>query len=155
MTPTLISSRPHHVGRVLIIWVQTQAPTVFGPFMAARPSTEVINDYLVAHAAQLLASLVNVELYNALTMIAQDGSLATFPPLKYATLADIQTELRAFYSTATMLEAVMIGDYLNSRTDAVLRNLFGFTQPQVNTLRTNKLVPAATIAANVRASAGA
>lgn len=155
MTPTLISSQTYRTNRIRIIWVQTQNQIVFGPFMTIRPDTETVNDYLLAHATRLLESLVEIELNSALSLIAKDGSLAIVPPLVYTTVGDVRIALRSFYLSATMLESVMLGDYLNSLADATLRNLFNFTQAQVNNLRTNKLSPAATIAANIRAASGA
>ena len=56
---------------------------------------------------------------------------------------------------ATQLQAVLIGDL---RADLTRRpaggRAFSLAAGQVATLRTNKLTPAATLAASIRASAG-
>jgi hypothetical protein len=63
--------------------------------------------------------------------------------------------LRSGYQSATRIEAIFAGDFLASLTDTQLRNLFGMTQGEVTTLRTNKLTPAANAAATIRATTGA
>lgn len=63
--------------------------------------------------------------------------------------------LRAEFANATRTEAIMIGDYLNTLTNAQIANAFEITTGQASTLRTNKLAPAAALADSIRASTGA
>ena len=118
-------------------------------------SVSLVTAFLTANAAALLESLVASETADRLALIVQSGSLAVVPALKCAALNDVQDALRAFYAAATRNDAIMVGDYLNSLTDAQLRTLFSMTAAQVTTLRTNKLAPAASLASSIRAATGA
>jgi len=112
-----------------------------------------LNAALSAYAIILGNNLRDAEIaYNVLTIISV-GSLAS-PTLVYSTAAQNFAALRAAYKDATQVQAVMIGDFLNTLTDAQLQNAFNLTAAQVTSLRTNKLQPAATLAAQVRATAG-
>ena len=55
----------------------------------------------------------------------------------------------------TQTQAVMSADYLATLTNAQLMAAFGLTLTQVQTLRTNKLTPAVSLAASIRSSTGA
>jgi hypothetical protein len=112
------------------------------------------NAALVAYAITLETGLEAAEIASNIQDVATNGSLAT-PRLLFTTAAQNFAALRAVYQFATQVQAIMIGDYLSARTDAQLQTAFSMTAGQVTTLRTNKLTPAASAAATIRAAAGA
>jgi hypothetical protein len=109
---------------------------------------------LVAFAVTLAGNLRLSEIINNIQEAATRGMFAAIT-LVHSTAAENGTALRAIYQFATELQAVMIGEYLNTLTNPQLMNVFGMTNTQVNNLRTNKLVPAANAAATIRGSTGA
>lgn len=108
---------------------------------------------LAADAIQLAADIQAAEIAGNVADVLANGSLAT-PHLNYSTAAQNFAALRTAYAIAGNGAAVMIGDFLNTLTSAQLQAAFGLTAGQVTTLRTNKLQPAATLAASWRASTG-
>jgi hypothetical protein len=114
----------------------------------------MLNATMSARATQTGDSLANEEVAENIGRILIDGSLATVTAV-YATLAAIRAGLRAAYQSATRTDAIMLGDFLSSLTDPQLQTLFSMTAGQVTTLRSNKLTPAANVAATIRASTGA
>lgn len=109
---------------------------------------------MTGRVAGLLNQLRDAEIDKNVAAIKFDGSLAVYT-LDYSTVDENFAALRLAYQDASRVEAIMMGDFLSARTDAQLRNLFGYTQTQVNNLRTNKLTPAASAAATIRATTGA
>ena len=109
---------------------------------------------LAAYAAILLDILRDREIGANIASVLSEGSLATVT-LKHSTAGQNRSALRDAYRTATRTEAVMIGDYLNTLTNAQLATAFNITTGEAATLRTNKLEPAATIASGIRAATGA
>jgi hypothetical protein len=108
---------------------------------------------LNAMVAQRLADRSQAEIARNIFDVVSRGSLAT-PRLKASTAAQNFAALRIEYQTASQLTAIMIGDFLSTLTDAQLQTAFGISAGQVTTLRTNKLTPAASAAATIRAAAG-
>ena len=108
---------------------------------------------LAVYATQLAANLKQAEISGNIARIVTKGSLAV-TILDHSTVDENFAVLRTYYKTATELEAIMSGDFLSARTDAQLKNLFGYNQAQVDNLRTTKLTPAAQAAAEIRAAAG-
>lgn len=108
---------------------------------------------LASYATQLVSDTRLGEIGKNLADVSINGSLAT-PTTVYSTAAQNFTALRAVYQFATQVQAIMIGDFLNTLTDLQLQNAFSITAGQVTTLRTNKLTPAASAAATIRASVG-
>ena len=106
-----------------------------------------------AHAADLGVNLELAEVAANVMGITTIGSLFS-PIFIYSTVAENVAALRLAYASATQLQGVMIGDFLNSLTDGQLQTAFGMTFLQVTTLRTNKLIPAANLAASIRATTG-
>jgi hypothetical protein len=104
--------------------------------------------------AGLLAQLTEAEINKNVANILFDGSLAVYT-LDYSTVDQNFAALREAYKTATRVEAIMAGDFLQARTNAQLQNLFGMNNTQVNNLRNTKLIPAANAAASIRAATGA
>jgi hypothetical protein len=109
---------------------------------------------LAARAASLPALARDREIAKNIFDIKQLGSLAT-PTFVYSTVAQNVAALRVAYKNATQLDAIFIGDFLSSCTDAQLMAAFGLTLPQVTTQRTVRLTPAANAAATIRAAVGA
>lgn len=113
-----------------------------------------LNAALAAYAVTLAADITAREIARNVADVLANGSLAS-PTLNYSTAAANFAALRAAYQTATRVDAIMIGDFLSTLTDAQLQTAFGLTSGQVTTLRANKLTPAANAAATIRAAAGA
>lgn len=112
-----------------------------------------VNAALAAYAA-ILASNINLgEIASNIAAVTANGSLAVIT-FVYSTAAENRTALRVAYQFSTRTEAIMIGDFLSSLTDVQLQTIFAMTAGQVTTLRTNKLTPAASLAASIRAAAG-
>ena len=108
---------------------------------------------LAAYAIQLTSDIQLREIAQNIGDVTANGSLAT-PKLIYSTAAQNFAALRAVYQFATQVQAVMIGDFLNTLTDLQLQNAFSLTSAQVTSLRTNKLIPASNAAATIRATTG-
>lgn len=108
---------------------------------------------LAARATQISADITAGEIANNMASVLLLGSLAV-AALNYSTAAANFAALRTAYATATQVQAIMIGDFLSSLTNAQLQTAFGMTAGQVTTLRTNKLTPAANAATTIRASVG-
>lgn len=110
---------------------------------------------LAASAAALAASERETEIEGNIARVRTEGRLAAPLSLEESTAAQNASALREAYRNGTRTEAIMIGDFLDSLTDTQLRNAFGLTAAQVTNLRTNKLAPAASAAATIRAATGA
>lgn len=108
----------------------------------------------LARVAQINAGIIAAEISANLASVLSMGSLATVTIMDSNVAANVAV-LRAAYAVATQVQAIMIGDYLSTLTNVQLQNAFGMTAGQVTTLRTNKLTPAATAAATIRAAVGA
>lgn len=109
---------------------------------------------LAARAITLASDIANAEIAQNVAAVVANGSLAVLT-FNYSTALQGRNALRAAYLTATQVQAIMIGDFLSSLTDAQLQAAFSMTAGQVTTLRTNKLTPAASAAATIRATTGA
>jgi hypothetical protein len=109
---------------------------------------------LADYATRLLDALRDTEIARNVSAVMADGRLAV-TTTDYSTAMQGINALRVAYQSATRTEAIFIGDFLGSLTDAQLRNAFDITQGQVTTLRTNKLTPAETAATTIRAASGA
>ena len=131
-----------HLGVVHESWYRMQTPAFD------------INAALVAGAVRVADELAQAEIVENIAAIKSDGSQA-IPVFQHSTPWQNQDALRLAYKTASRLEAVMVGDFLSTLTDAQLRSVFSMTAAQVTQLRTDKLTPAANFAATLRAAAGA
>lgn len=109
---------------------------------------------LAARAKSLGDGLQNAEITANIAQIVAEGRLAELT-FEHSTPAQNRTALRQAYQSATRTEAIFIADFLNTLTDGQLQSAFGLTPPQVANLRANKLAPAAAIADEIRAAAGA
>ena len=109
---------------------------------------------MAARVADINADLIAQEIAANIDAVTADGSLAA-PVLNYSTAAQNFAVLRASYAGMTRVQAIMTGDFLSSLTNGQIQTAFEMTAGQVTTLRANKLTPAATAAATIRAAAGA
>lgn len=153
LTSVILSDAVQKDGRRLITELHTDQYGVSYPrgYMCAALFDAV--SQLSADATQLIADLAAGEINTNVNAVISLGSLAS-PTLQYSSATQNFAALRLAYATATQTQAVMIGDFLNTLTDTQLQNAFGLTAAQVTTLRTNKLQPAATLAASIRSTTG-
>jgi hypothetical protein len=108
---------------------------------------------LTTNAVTAEAVLRDQEIAQNVANIITNGRFADVT-LDYSTAAQNRAGLRQAYQPAVRTEAIMIGDFLNTLTDAQLQNVFNLTAPQVATLRNNRLIPAASLADSIRATTG-
>lgn len=108
---------------------------------------------MAARVAGINASLIADEIAANVAQVMTLGSAATVT-LIHSDVAGNAAALRTAYANATNLQSVMIGDYLATLADGLLRVAFGLTVNQVTALRTSKLTPAANLAASLHASTG-
>lgn len=108
---------------------------------------------MAARVPSINASLIIDEIAANVADVLVNGSLAT-PRLVYSTAAQNFAGLRVAYATATREDAIMIGDFLDTLTNGQLATAFSITVGAAATLRTNKLDPAAALAASIRSSVG-
>jgi hypothetical protein len=135
--------REHHTDHLGVVHVITYLAAAGHDAAAA----------LLARVATIEASLRDQEIAANMASVVTEGRFAEVT-LVHSTVAQNRAALREAYRSATRVEAIMIGDYLNSLTNAQLQSAFGLTSAQVNTLRTNKLAPAAANADSIRATTG-
>jgi hypothetical protein len=129
-----------HIGVQYLVTYLGEAVTNASAVMAAR-------------AAQINAGIEASEIVSNVGEIMTLGSQAA-PVTNYSTGVQNFEALREVYRLATRTEAIFIGDFLSSLTNAQLQAAFSMTAGQVTTLRANKLTPAATLAASIRSAAG-
>ncbi len=138
------------------VWVTEQHTDQLGitydiVYLAANPT--IIAAHLATSATNVWNQLVASEIANNINMVEALGKYAT-PTVNYSTSAQNAATLPIIYAAATQVQAIMIGDYLNTLTALQLENAFGWTAAQVATLQANWLVPAAAAAATIRSAAG-
>ena len=153
VSSVIASQTAQRDGRISVHEIHTDSLGVLWDHFYLALATDNLATALAAYAVILAGNLTQTEIANNITAVSTIGSLAT-PTFVYSTPAQNATALRAFYATTTQAQAVMIGDYLNTLSSAQLQAAFGLTAGQVTTLQTNKLQPAATLAASIRATAG-
>lgn len=154
MQSLIASISPQADGRRWVQEVHTDAYGVQYSVTWLAQASDDAQAVMTARAVQMDADLIAGEVAANIASVLANGSLATVA-VKYSTLAQNRTALRAAYLAATKQDAIMIGDFLSAQTTATLQALFGMTSAQVTTLRTNKLSPAASAASTIRASSGA
>lgn len=109
--------------------------------------------HLAATAVQLIADLTSAEINNNVNQVMLLGSLAN-PVLLFSLAVDNFAALRVAYATMTQVQAVMAADFINTLTNAQISTAFNISLGTAATLRTNRLAPAATIAASIRSAVG-
>ena len=154
VTSTIISQTPQADGRIAVReQFVDQLGNIFDRFYLALP-TDNLSAILASNAIDLAAQQAASEIANNINQIFTNGSLAV-TTFNYSTQAANFAALRAAFLTATRQDAIMVGDFFNSLTSAQLQAAFSISAAQVTTLKTNKLTPAATLAASIRANVGA
>jgi hypothetical protein len=113
-----------------------------------------LDSALAAYALRLLDELRDAEIARNVGNVLANGREAETTTV-YSTAMQNINALRVAYQSASRTEAIFIGDFLGSLTDAQIRAAFDITQGQVTTLRTNKLTPAENAANTIRAASGA
>jgi hypothetical protein len=154
VSSVITADSPQKDGRRWIGEAHTDQVAVIHTFTYLAPNAAWdANAAMTARVPIINGDLTAGEIGANVAAVTALGSVAV-PTFVYSTVPTNVAALRAAYATATHEQAVMIGDYLSSLTDAQLETAFGLTAGQVATLRTNKLTPAATLAASIRAAAG-
>jgi hypothetical protein len=99
--------------------------------------------------------LAAAEMSRNISQIDRDGIEPLNPviTLQHTTIDQLGAEVRARFQSATGAKAAVIAEWLLTRTDAQLRNAFGMTQTQVNSLKT-RLQSKVTILTNLRNQTG-
>src|SRR5579864_3404309 len=98
------------------------------------------NAQLAGNAANILAALAAAEVASNFAQVEALGSLAS-PVTHYSTAAQNTAALSATWKTLTQTQAIMIGDYLNTLSLAVLESVFGWTPAQAQNISTTYLIP--------------
>lgn len=148
-----VDRRPAN-GRGMVVCEHVWDDGQIEPAVFEAHSSEDANSRLAAQISAREAGRVRAEINSNVNQVMANGSLAVIV-IHASTNAQNLAALREAYQSATKIEAIMIGDFLSSLTDANLRNIFSMTQTQLNNLRSNKLAPAATAATTIRATVGA
>lgn len=111
------------------------------------------NSHLATSAANIIPQVAILEIASNMASVATFGSLAA-PQFNFSTVAANVAALRIIYAGASQAQAIMIGDFLNSLSNAQLQSAFGLTGQQVTNLRANTLSPAAVQATQIRSAVG-
>lgn len=141
-------------GRRYIREVHTDHVGVEHVVMFLAPADWNAQLAMTARVPTLETSLRDAEIADNIADAAANGQFATIT-LIHSTSAQNGAAVRAAYQSMSRTEAIFVGEYLSTLSDATLRNIFGMTQTQVNNLRATKLTPAANLAASIRAATGA
>lgn len=137
-------------------YVRETHTDAFGDFVACEYLAADGTDYAAVMTARAIAideEKKQSEISRNIASISEHGSLAV-TLFKYSTKAENISPLREAYRRAGRETCIMIADYLATLTDAQLRNIFGKTQAQVDTLRADKLTPAIDLANKIRNAGG-
>lgn len=118
------------------------------------PAGTDLSAELAAYAVALGNELRDGEIASNINDIINNGRFAV-PSLSYSNGSQNAAALRLVYQTALRVEAIFMADYLNTLTDNQIANAFNITTQQAQTLRSNKLSPAASLADSIRATTGA
>lgn len=108
---------------------------------------------LVDHAQDLSDNLAASEIANNFQLTETLGKNAA-PVTHYSTAAANVAALSAAWHTLLNQQAIFIGEYLNTLSNATLQAVFGWTPTQAAQVRTDYLTPYATLAQSIRAAQG-
>lgn len=151
--PGYVTGQTQADGRSYVRETHTDA---FGDVVVCEYLASTNEDYtsiMNARAIAIDAEKKQSEISRNIASISEHGSLAV-TVFRYSTKAENIGPLRDAYRHAGRETCIMIADYLATLTDAQLRNIFGKTQAQVDTLRANKLTPAIGLANSLRVAGG-
>ena len=155
VSSTYTTGNPQQDGRFWVHEVHTDQLSIQHLVHWLASASDNLGTILANRATQIGTDLVAAEIAADLALILANGSQATGITLNYATFAQAGAAVRAAYQASTQMQAIMLGDYLSTLTSTQLQSLFSLTAGQVTTLMANKLTPAATQAAAIRAASGA
>lgn len=115
-----------------------------------------LNANLVLHATNLGNDLANAEIANNLNNAMTLGAGAVgLNKTIYSTAQQNTAALTAIWLSLLNTQAIFVGEYLNTLSDAVLQAVFGWTPAHEATIRSTYLVPYAAMAANIRSATNA
>lgn len=106
-----------------------------------------------AHAADLGANLAAQEVADNMNRAMTLGKFANNVTI-YSTPAQNTAALNAAWPNLLNVQAIFIGEYLNTLSDAVLEAVFGWTPAHTASVRSTFLVPYASMAASIRSATG-
>jgi hypothetical protein len=136
MNATLLSSAPARGGKRLV-FTQTDAGVVYGPFVEHRPVAEDAATFMAAHGEALAASLDARELADNVDRVtAADFDESAAPIFARTTRAQLAARVRDLLLLGSVTGAIRVCLWLEKQTDNELRTWFGLTVGQVNGLRT-------------------
>lgn len=114
-----------------------------------------LNAAMATHANNLGNSLANNEVASNLSNAETLGKNANGINVTiYSTAAQNIAALTAAWPTMLNIQAIFVGEYLSTLSDAVLQSVFGWSPAYEQTVRTNFLTPYATLAASIRTATG-
>lgn len=155
VSSSILSDSPQRDGRRWIVaqFIDQIGQAYTQTYLAPNSGFDIATR-LTADAATIDLQITLNEIAANINAIQTLGSLAA-PTFVYSTVAANVSALRGAYQNATQVQAIMIGDFLNSLTNGQLQTAFGMTTLQIVSLRLNFLTPAANTATTIRASTGA
>lgn len=106
-----------------------------------------------SHAVDLGNSLATQEVADNMTRAMALGRFAV-NITKYSTPAQNVAALKAAWPTLLNVQAIFIGDYLNTLPDATLQTVFGWSPAYEANIRSTFLIPYAAMADNIRNAVG-
>lgn len=116
---------------------------------AADDLVAAMNTHAVNLGSDLATKEVAANMSRAMTL----GRFAV-NVTKYSTAAQNVAALTAAWPTLLNVQAIFIGDYLNTLSDAVLQSVFGWAPAYEANIRTTYLIPYAAMADNIRNATG-
>ena len=116
---------------------------------AADDLTAAMNAHAIDLGVNLAAQEVAENMNRAMTL----GKFAV-NVTHYSTAAQNTAALTAAWPTLLNTQAIFIGEYLNTLSDAILQSVFGWTALYEANIRTTYLIPYAAMAANIRSATG-
>jgi hypothetical protein len=154
----IIEDRPQRDGRRAIRerFVDSEGAEYFRSYLCLEGDDPTAT--LATRATELEAQLAAAELDADEALFFGDGDFsgADINPtysFKFVTAAQVLVRMRVRFATATGLDALRIARVLAKLTDAQLKNLFNYTNPQTSALRT-KLNNMLALIATIRSQAG-
>lgn len=153
VTSVILSDYPQRDGRRSIHERHTDHTGVSYDVHYVGPNALDVQAAMATGAQRLAAYLARSEVSSNIRRVIADGRFAVVRVIHSTTAQNIAA-LRSEYREASRETSVMIGDFLSSLTDTQLRSIFNMTQAQVDSLRTNRLTPAAALADSLRSSGG-
>jgi hypothetical protein len=154
VSSAIVEDAPQIDGRRAVTEAHTDQVGVVRRCQYMAGAGEDVAATMGGRVAQINAGLVSDEIASNMAAVCSSGSFAA-PTFVHSTVAANVAAFRAAYAGMANEQAIMMGDFLASRTDAALQNALGLTAGQVAALRSSKLTPAASAATAIRTTTGA